>query len=201
MSTLKLVTVFLTCLLLISCSRTARLKKTDFKWIPYAGNETLVFESNTGDNDTIFLLGSDRGTAPDDPLAVFPKKFEHFTILSKRSDPSPPDGSHRYLESPFLELSAAKNGLTNLAIDLTGKDAWFYGGRFLSIKDLESIKPISLSTKLKAYKDIILLKPESNEYLQRSDFITTVYWSKSDGLIRYDKKDSVYWQLTKKYSR
>jgi hypothetical protein len=30
---------------------------------------------------------------------------------------------------------------------------------------------------------------------QRSDFVTKVYWSKSKGLVRYDKKDGVYWEL------
>jgi hypothetical protein len=200
MTTTKFILTFLTFIFLTSCSKTIRLTDKDFRWIPYKGNETLVFNSNTGDADTIFLLGTDRQTSPSDPLDVSPTNLEHFTIGSRHSDPSPPSGNHRYLESIFLEVSASEEKSPYLTLDHTGKDAWFYGGGFMNLKDLDTIKFVSLSTKLKTYNDIILLSPESNEYSDRSNFITKVYWSKSEGLIRYDKKDSVYWELTKKYS-
>ena len=57
-----------------------------------------------------------------------------------------------------------------------------------------------LQTKLKIYHDIIVVIPDSDKYIDRSNYLTKVYWSKSEGLIRYDKKDNVYWELTKKYS-
>ncbi len=187
-------------IVLTSCGKTIRLADKDFRWIPYNGSETLVFGSNTGDTDTIFFLGTSRQTVPSDPLDAFPTNLEHFTIAARHSDPSPPSGNHRYLESAFLELSASEYESPYLTLHHTGKDAWFYGGGFMELKDLDTIKFISLATKLKTYHDIVLLNPESNEYSDRSDFITKVYWSKSEGLIRYDKKEAVYWELIKKYS-
>jgi hypothetical protein len=187
-------------IVLTSCGKNIKLTAKDLRWIPYKGNETLVFGSNTGDTDTIFLLGTNRQTVPSDPLDVFPTNLEHFTIASRQSDPSPPSGNHRYLENEFLELSASEDKSPYLTLHHAGKDAWFYGGGFMYLKDLDTIKFISLATKLKTYNDIILLNPESNEYSDRSNFITKVYWSKSEGLIRYDKQDSVYWELQKKYS-
>jgi hypothetical protein len=185
-------------IVLTSCGKTIRLTAKDFRWVPYKGNETLVFGSNTGDTDTIFFLGTSRQKVPSDPLDFFPTNLEHFTVAARLSDPSPPSGNHRYLESVFLELSASESPY--LTLHHAGKDAWFYGGGFMYLKDLDTIKFISLATKLKTYNDIILLNPESNEYSDRSNFITKVYWSKSEGLIRYDKQDSVYWELAKKYS-
>jgi len=182
-----------------SCSRTIKLDEKDFRWIPYKGNETLVFSSTTGDTDTIFLSGSNRQITPNDPLAVFPTNFEHFSISARHSDPSPPNGNHRYLEGAFLQLSAFKNKQAYLSIDLAAKDSWFYGGNFLELKDLDTIEQSTLNTKSNIYTDIIVLTPESNEYFDRSNFLIKVYWSKSNGLIRFDKKDSVYWELTKKY--
>jgi len=82
---------------------------------------------------------------------------------------------------------------------LAAKDSWFYGGNFLELKDLDTIEQSTLNTKSNIYTDIIVLTPESNEYFDRSNFLIKVYWSKSNGLIRFDKKDSVYWELTKKY--
>jgi hypothetical protein len=200
MNTQKFIVVFLTIILLTSCGKTIRLADKDFRWIPYKGTETLVFKSSSGDTDTIFLLGTDRQKVPSDPLDAFPTNLEHFTIAARHSDPSPPSRNHRYLESVFLELSVSEYKSPYLTLHHAGKDAWFYGGGFMELKDLDTIKFVSLSTKLKTYHDIVLLNPESNEYSGRSDFIKKVYWSKSEGLIRYDKQDSVYWELTKKYS-
>jgi hypothetical protein len=186
-------------MLLTSCGKTIRLADKDFRWIPYKGNETLVFSTNTDETDTLFLLRTERQTVPSDPLDVFPTELEHFTIAARHSDPAPPSGNHRYLESIFLELSASEYKSPYLTLQHTGKDAWFYGGQFMELKELDKIKLVSLVTKLKTYQDIVLLYPDSDEYADRSDFITKVYWSKSEGLIRYDKKDSVYWELTGKF--
>ena len=200
MTTPRIIISILAIIALTSCGKTVRLTDKDFRWIPYKGNETLVFSSNTGDADTIFLIGTDRGISPSDPLDPFPTNLEHFTIAARHTDPNPPDGNHRYLESIFLELSASRDGLPYLTLHHTAKNAVFYGSGFTDLKGLDTIKFILLQTKFKTYNDIILLSPESNQYSDRSDFITKVYWSKSEGLIRYVKKNNVYWELTKKYS-
>ncbi len=64
----------------------------------------------------------------------------------------------------------------------------------------DTLKGETLRTKAKIYYDIIVVTPESEEYADRSNFLTKVYWSKSEGLIRFDKKDSIYWELANKYS-
>ncbi len=200
MTTPKFIVTFLTVIGMASCGKTIRLAEKDFKWIPYNGHETIVFYSNAGETDTIFLLGADRQSIPSDPLDVFPTNLDHFSIGMRHSDPSPPSGNHRYLESEFLELSVGEDKEPYLSIHFAAKDSRFYGGSFLDLIDLDTIKQVTLDTKTKRYTDIIILTPESNEYSDRSDFLTKLYWSKSEGLIRYDKQDSVYWELTRKYS-
>ena len=60
-----------------------------------------------------------------------------------------------------------------------------------------------LTTKLpgmpKEYDDYVYIIEDEDwvNFKKRSDYITKIYWSKSKGLIRYDKKDSVYWELSK----
>jgi hypothetical protein len=200
MNMLKLVISFICCFIVTSCGKTIKLADEDFKWIPYKGSEILVFNSNTGDSDTLFLLGVGRESVPSDPLDFFPTKLDHFSIGAKHSDPSPPSGNHRYLESDFLNLSVGEDKEPYLSIHFTAKNAWFYGGSFLDLKDLDTIKQVTLDTKAKRFTDIIIIRPESDEYYDRSNFITNLYWSKSQGLIRYDKKDGSYWELTNKYS-
>ena len=202
MTTPKYIILVLTFFLLTSCGKTIRLSTKDFRWIPYKGNETLVFNSNTGDIDTIFLTGTKRYISPTDPLDMFPTNLEHFIISSTRSDPSPPSGNHRYLDgSIFVELSASKQKHNAfLSFDLTAKDSWFYGNNdSWSLKTIDTLRGDTLQTKSKLYYDIIVVTPDSDEYVDRSNYLTKVYWSKSEGLVRFDKKDSVYWELTKKY--
>jgi hypothetical protein len=187
----------LTILILISCNPTYKLSDYDLSWMPYKGNETLVFSSNSGLVDTIFLIGSMRHIYSRDRLLdPFPPKFERLAVSCKHTDPN----YDRYLEGIFVELSASSaKDSANLTIDLTAKNSWFYGGRLLKLKYLDSFKKMTLKTKTKTYSDIIILKPESDEYSDRSNFVKQVYWSKSEGVIRFDKKDSVYWELIKKY--
>jgi len=200
MNKLKFTQYLIIILLLTSCGKSIKLSEDDLKWIPYKGNETLIFNSSTGDADTIFLTGTDQRFNPSDPLDVFPTKLEHFTILAKYSDPNPPSGKQRYLEGEFLDLFASKDKLSYLSLNHMGKDARFYGGEFMDLMDLSIVKLTSLTTQLKTYNDIILLTPKSNEYSDRSNFIVTEYWSKSEGLIRYDKKDGEYWELVRRYA-
>lgn len=187
------------CVIVSSCGKTIRLTNNDLRWIPYEGRETLVFSSNTGETDTIFLIGAGRSKSQSDPLDIFPTYLESFGISAKHTDPSPPNAKHRYLESGFVQIFASESKTPYFTLNLTAKDAWFYGGRFMYLKDLDTMKSTSITTKLKAYNDVLILRPESNEYIDRSNFITEVYWSKSEGLIRYVKKDGVYWELTNKY--
>jgi len=197
---LKLALSFICLFIITSCGKTIKLSEKDFSWVPYKGNEILVFNSTTGETDTLFLLGVGRESVPSVPLDLFPTNLDHFSIGAKHSDPSPPSGNHRYLESDFFNLSVGEDKESYLSIHFTAKDAWFYGGSFLDLKDLDTIKQVTLETKAKRFTDIIILNPDSDEYSNRSNFITYLYWSKSQGLIRYDKKDGVYWELTSKYS-
>src|SRR5689334_5726781 len=100
MTTLKFIISLLTTIFfLASCSRTCRLSEKENEWMPYEGNETLVFNSNSGDTDTIFFLKKHREIADADIYFPWSDKYELISIFCKHSDPSAPDGEHRYLEN------------------------------------------------------------------------------------------------------
>jgi hypothetical protein len=201
MTTPKFIIAFMTILVLTSCSRTYRLSEKDNKWMSYNGNETLVFNSNTGDKDTIFFLGKHTEIADADMYSPWSDKYEVISIFCKHSDPSPPDGKHRYLENSFMALTKSKDGKARLEIEFSAKDAWFYRLDGPKVDSLDKIKPTTLQTKLKTYDDVYIIDDiDLMNFKQRSNYVTKAYWSKLDGLIRFDKQDSVYWELTKKYS-
>ena len=160
--------------------------------MPYKGNETLVFSSNTGDTDTIVFIKKDTLIAYPEAQALNGKTYEVVRIFAKYSNGASRD---------FVELQKSKDKIARLHFNLSAKDAVFYRLTGLIIDSLSQQQTNSLATKSKTYNDIYII--DSDDWLnfkQRSDYVTKLYWSKSEGLIRYDKQDSIYWELTKKYS-
>lgn len=191
---------FFCVLFLVSCGKAISLSEEDYSWMPYKGNETLVFKSNTGDTDTIFFMRKDTLWGYPDP-ALSVSKYEEAAIFSKHSDPYTSNG-HRYLEGYFLKIKKTMSRKAELVIDLSAKDASFYRLSPIKIDSLSKVNPISFVTSYRRWDDVYVISGEDylGSFQQRSDYITKVYWSRSKGLIRYDKKDSVYWELIKNYA-
>jgi hypothetical protein len=168
--------------------------------MPYKGNETLVFTSNTGETDTIFFLKKDTLIAYPEAQALNGKTYEVVRIFCRHTDPLK-EGGYRYLDNNFFELKKSKDKKARLYFNLSTKDANFYRLTGIRIDSLNQENFSSLATKHKTYNDVYVIDDEDwLNFRQRSDYVTKLYWSKSEGLIRYDKQDSVYWELTKKYS-
>ena len=181
----------------MSCGRTNRLSEDDYNWMPYIGNETLVFRSHTGEMDTIFLDGRDTMLAYYDPLSLNTVKYEIISVSCKHTDATS-DG-YRYLQNHFFQIEKNEDKKATLNSRLTTKDARFYRLRQpIRIDSLNKEKPSVFTTAYNHYNDVFIIKAEANSvYSERDNFVTKIYWSKSNGLIRYDKKDSVYWELVK----
>ncbi len=183
-------------LLLVSCGRTNRLSEEDYSWMPYKGNETLVFKSNKGEFDTIFFIRKDTLWGLPDPV-LSTNKYEIAAIFCKHSDPNVITGKNRYLEGYFLKIKKTMTKRAELFVDLSAKDAKFYRLTPIKIDSLSKIKPLILQTFDGKYDDVYIL--ESEDYLEtfsdRSNYVIRLYWSKSNGLIRYDKNYGVYWEL------
>lgn len=199
MTTLKFILAFMAISIFTSCRETFRLSEKDHDWMPYKGNEIIVFSSNTGDSDTIFILKKDTAIAYPEAQSINGKTYEVVSIFCRHTDPLP-EGGYRYLDNNFVELKESKDKNARLHFNLSTKDANFYRLTGIRIDSLAHQKFASLKTKQKTYSDIYIIDDEDCLNLkQYSDCVTKLYWSKSEGLIRYDKQDSVYWELTKKY--
>ncbi len=181
---------------LMACGQTNRLSEEDFKWMPYKGNETLAFKSNTGELDTIFILKRDTLLAYPEAQSLNGIKYEEVTIFCDHHDHNKQNVSSRYY---FFKVQKAKDNRTELVFDLSMKDAKFYRLIPFKIDSLSKVSPESLETSYSKYDDVYIIQPDdyAKDFYNRSNFVTKLYWSKSEGLIRYDKKDGVYWELIK----
>ena len=201
MKTSEFIITLLTPAVLMSCGKAHRLSPKDYLWMPYAGNETLVFSSNTGDTDTIFLLKKDTLIAYPEAQSLSGTTYEIVSIFCRHSDASAPDGNHRYLDNDFVSLEKSKDKIARLHLHVSAKDANFYRLTGLRIDSLSQQPTTSLAIKSKPYSDVYIIDAEDwLNFKQRSNYVTKLYWSKSYGLLRYDKQDGIYWELTNKYS-
>jgi hypothetical protein len=166
--------------------------------MPYLGHETLVFKSNTGILDTVFLLKRDTLLSDYSPFSFNGFQYELLSIYAKHTDPT--GGQHRYLENRIFELKKDKEKHARLEIMFLAENAVFYQSGGFKIDSLEKEQPTTYHTKYARYDDVYLFKGDDVEsFKHRSDYIKRLYWSRSNGVIRYDKMDSMYWELANKY--
>jgi hypothetical protein len=198
--TKKIVYIFSYCLIVattVSCSKHYRLKKDDQKYIPYKGNEILVFHSDKNREDTIFLTGVGNGSGCAGSQALFPNKCEGISINCTRTDPN----YDRYLEGQqLLEVKATQSGETHISFDITLKGSWFYNMGSYSLSEFDKIPNSELTIDNKTYKDVKIFEASdyAKQYEDRDNYAERFYWSLSQGFLVLDRRDEK-WRLIKKY--
>ncbi|MEP7319735.1 MAG: hypothetical protein ABI921_13365, partial [Panacibacter sp.] len=194
--------IFFFCFLVSSCKRHS-LSEESIKLIPYKGGETLYFRSDNDDIDSIELDKPDRyfydaGT----PMSGFSgEKMEIYEFGGSYSNPNSDTLTNSsYSINDILRLSASTNNKIYFDIHIQAKNASFEPFSGIEIEDYKHLKTSTLSIPYGTFTDVIYFYPvidstRSDYYMKDNDnFITKVYWSKSKGLLRYDKKEC-YWQL------
>lgn len=181
---------------LVSCNNSYyKIPNADKKLIPYNGKEILVFKSNRGNVDTIFLEGYKEFSSPVDQWA-FPLKYvDHRILLSKRTDPN----YNRYLDSLNF-VSLTNDGTTNIKINLTAKHSWFMGTDIFTKSEFLDLKDTTIKIEDSIYRNVIMIRSNLNSSKDNSKKryhnINVIYWSKTKGLIRFDNTDSEIWEIT-----
>jgi hypothetical protein len=177
-------------LILSACGKTSKLSKEDYSWMPYEGDETLVFKSNAGETDTIFILGKDTLFAYPEAQAIDGTKYEEVSVFCNpngRAELSTGRSFH------LFKVQKAKDNRTELVFDLAAKNAVFYRLAVVKVDSLSKVSPVSVETAYGKYDDVYIIYPDSyaKDFSDRKNYVVKLYWSKSKGLIRYEKKDSV----------
>ena len=120
------------------------------------------------------------------PLSI---KFEEITIFAKRSD-------NKLQGTELFQISKSANGKARIFPGHFDKDSWFYILDGFSVDSLANIKPQKVKVFDNTFDDVYILYPQ--DFLYRKDeknFVTKVYWSKTKGVVKYVRRDGVYWGL------
>jgi len=182
----------------VACSSHYKLKKDDIKYIPYQGNEILVFKSDKERMDTIFLKGVSKFNGCGDPLAFFPDKCDGVSLNCTRTDPN----YNRYLDGKSLvTIVATSSKQTHISFEIVLKGSWFYSMETYSLSEFENIPNSELIIDNKTYKDVKIFEASeyAKQYEKRVNFAYRFYWSLSQGFLGLDRRDEK-WRLTKIYT-
>jgi hypothetical protein len=190
MKKLKLILIFsIFLLVLLSCGM--KIRKEDNKYIPYKGNEILVFQSNKNELDTIFLTGISKFNACYDPLSLFKPACEGKELSCKKSDPN----YDRYLPyQSLMSISKIKNE-TYIGFDITLRYSWFYENAYMNLIDFKSLPNSEMKIGDKIFNDVKIIEA-NNKYIERDNYVERFYWSVSQGFLGLDQRNR-NWRLLK----
>jgi len=182
--------------LITSCKSNYNIPNKDKQLIPYKGAEILIFKSNKGNSDTIFLQGYNEFSSPIKQWSFPLKNVEHRILLSRRTDPN----YDRYLDSlDFVTL--INDGTTKITINLTAKHSWFLGYHTFTKSAFLHLKDTIIRIDGTIYRDVLVIRTDPDAQKdrvgQKFHSVVTMYWSKTKGLIRFDDANSENWELVK----
>jgi len=189
-------------LTLSSCTR-GRLSDEDLKWIPYKGDESLYFKSSKGDYDSIKLFPPDRYYAkPEnnalinlDTYDIYEIGFSYSCLLQFDTFFSQSCSVNNFVS---LQAEAEQHNEVWIEFNIMAKDAELQPESAIRLNEFKNLPTMQLKTLFGTFSDVVTIVPEKMDAYDsnKNNYITKVYWSKSRGLVRYDKKDC-FWELEK----
>lgn len=177
----------------VSCKSKYTLSKEDYKYLPYKGNETLVFQSNFSNSDTFCLTGYSTSLIKNNTKG---KEYlsERYTLnynaQKKYKDPYASSLLNTYL---FME---AHNNKKIMAIITLWNTHVFEN--YIPLDSVNLITKGKMKILNQDINDIIEVPNLNKTEYKDSAAITKMYWSKSIGLVGYDKLSGENWRLVSK---
>lgn len=183
----KLIIIFI---LFSSCKKD--LKENEREWNPYKLNQILVFESSAKELDTIIIKEIIYDAVSSSPA---PELYRHTSlkVYGKRLT----EKESKFSNEEILNISSSTpNKPSQIGFSLNFKNAWFAGWGF-KLDELNDLPTISVTTKAGTFQDVIKLEPVVNNP-EKVNEVKFMYWSKSNGYIKFERGDGFTWELVSK---
>ena len=181
--------------MLQSCGKTYKLSEEALAWQPYKVGDVLIFKSNKGEIDTIYVREINSHTNPSDPLDFFPDYHQSLFVTGEIK-----------LREPKVDMMKKKYfteniNLLNLHADEESPFFYFVFEKKTDTLDypttaltLDSLK-LEFKTKKKLKYGAILIQAKEHYDLPFDYDLANFWWSKEYGYVRYEFKDGYYWEL------
>lgn len=193
---LSIPTIFI--LALLSFKTNYRLTNFDIDFNPYNIGDTLLFNSNKGEKDTLIIYSIKKRVLTE-------KCYSFFSCICSKLTTDSWEGfyvnTHKINENSIgktlLKIRAGPDGRKTISFEIYINNARWYGDSE-SLEQIKNINLITFDNGMQTFSDVQVIKSNSKEYLERDNFIEKIYWSKSNGLIGIDKLNGEKWVVTKK---
>lgn len=181
--------ILFTVMLFSSCTK--KLNEVERSWNPYHLNQTIVFESSEKELDTIVIdeIIDAVSSSPE------PELYRHMVlkVYGKRLKKK----ESKFSNVEILNISSSTpNKTSQIGFPLNFKSAWFAGWGF-KLNELSGRSTISVTTKAGTFDDVIKLQAVVDNP-EKENEVKFMYWSKSNGYIKFERDDGFTWELVSK---
>jgi hypothetical protein len=173
----------------LSCSQNRTfLTQEEKAWNPYEIGQKLIFGTLDGRRDTMEITKSSDMQFAD---GIGSLQNERLNVLARIRDLTI---SRKPIEVTLLYMFArSKENPSRIKFELPLAGGKFWGKGY-SFNELGNYDEISLHTPYGQFEDVIKIYDNSNQDLRDKD-ISVIFWSKSFGYVRCEKKDGTIWDL------
>jgi len=173
----------------MSCSQNRTyLTEQEKAWNPYKEGQILVFGAVDGHTDTLVITKAEDKRFPDGIGAL---QNERLRVLVRVNDPGI---SKKSIEVMLLYIfSKTVKDLSEISFEIPLAGGRFWGKPY-SFDKLDKYEEFSLQTPFGKFDDVIRIGDNSDQVFREND-IATIFWSKSVGYVKCEKKDGTIWEL------
>lgn len=176
----KFTLYILVTILVVSCHRNEKFGESDLSYMPYKGNEKLVFFSTTGDSSVMQLTGSKT-------MLLKNGKNEN------RSNQIQIVITHGGAENRFCEQNEDAPPACNFVVLAKNRDGLYlqvlFNGKFRDVfeTNITANNTYQSDTMIdgKRYSDLVAFNKHFDDNLSKNFGVAQIFWSKSKGLIGY----------------
>jgi len=185
--------IFLIALIILtasSCRRVSQLSQEDRLFIPYSGNEKLIFVSNHGGKDTISLSGFENYFSTEKPKGLSRNvNIEHYNLMyifDSGYKPLEEDASKTY----FIGLTARETKEIIVSFNLQNPNRQYFFWNSLNIDTFRNNKnPEDTITIENKHKN----ETEGNTSSQSN--IKKMFWINTKGAVGFTLSNGEVWKL------
>tara|TARA_B110000881_G_C18309498_1_gene381199 strand:- start:43 stop:618 length:576 start_codon:yes stop_codon:yes gene_type:complete len=181
-SILSIITLFF--FTLVSCGTKTNFDKDDLKWLVYEQGDTLIFESETGTLDTTIILSK---------LTFYPD----YNPIELHGKYHPQVGQIWYYNKNTPYINDGKE-LVYLAKNTPNQKAdgfiCYLNKYFFFDRDIFKNSDTTFNIDNKNFYDIIEIT-DSKEISLECKTIERIWWSQSEGIIKYETCNGIIWTL------
>jgi hypothetical protein len=173
-----------------------RLTDLDIKINPYKVGDSLFLSSDKGEKDTLIIDSFHKAELEEKCYSfltcIYTKlAYDTWEVFNVNTIKPKEDWKGKSI----LTIRAEPDGSKTVLFELYTINAWWYSNNDRTVQNLISDDTITYHNGIQKFTDVLVLKSNDNQYSHRENYIESIYWSKLNGLIGFEKLNGTKWSV------